>query len=127
MFLDKDAFLEATELKKEIMNLGSGKIIVSEMTAENYLELCELCKLEGSESEGSYKLDVKKFNPGLVAFSVVDEEGNRIFSNEDIPILAKRSQKQFSPIVLKAQKLNGLVGDEGNDSEPTQNGSSSGE
>jgi hypothetical protein len=127
MILNREGFLKETELKKEIVSLENGDVIVSEMSAEDYLELCQLCKLDGSDKEGSYKLDVKKFNPGLVAFCVVDEKGDRIFLNEDIPLLSKRSQKQFSKIILKAQQLNGLIGDEGNDSEPTQTGSNSGE
>ena len=40
--------------------------------------------------------------------TVCDENGKRIFKDEDIPALGKKSAKALSLIFDKAQELNGL-------------------
>ncbi|WP_022699304.1 hypothetical protein [Euryhalocaulis caribicus] len=44
----------------------------------------------------------------LVAMTALDAEGNRIFSDEDVPALVKKSGAATDPIYVKAVRLNGL-------------------
>ena len=48
----------------------------------------------------------------LVALSIVDENGDRLFSPEDIEALGKKSCKALSRVFEVAQKLNGIGEDD---------------
>lgn len=130
MILNKKQILAATALKTKTVPLPEGGVIVSEITADDYLEICTLAAdggIESADAQGNVKLDMKKFNAALMAYSIVDAKGARIFDDSDIPLLIKRSQKSFSLIMKDIKELNGLTGTEGNASEPTKGGSSTGE
>ena len=64
----------------------------------------------------------------VAALSLVDEHGERLFSDEDLPDLAKKNARALDRIFTVALRLNGLdTGARdtlGNDSRPTQNGDS---
>lgn len=130
MVLNKKKLLSAMALKTKTVKLPEGGVIVSEITADDYLEICNLSAdggIESADAQGNIKLNMKKFNAALMAYCVVDEKGDRIFDNEDIPLLIKSSQKSFAIIMAGCKEMNGLVGTEGNASEPTEGGSSTGE
>jgi hypothetical protein len=81
------------------------------------LESCSVVDHEKKDADGNPKveIDMKKFTPALVAYCVVDENGDRIFDNSDIDRISKSSTSVFKKMSVAAQKLNGLVGNEGND------------
>ena len=128
--LNKKELLGALALKRGIVKLPEGDVLITEMSANDYLEMCNLSKVEGQEPDekGAIQLDMKKFNPAILVYCVVDEEGKRIFDEDDMEFLAaKTAQGPFMKIVQKAKELNGLMGDEGNDLELTKIDSSDGE
>lgn len=112
MVLNRESILEAAKLKTEVVELEEGSVIVSEISALDYNEICELSKKPDCD-----EVDMKKFTPTLLAFGIVNENGERVFSNEDIPLLAKLAQKPFMKIADGVKRLNGLIGDEAKNSE----------
>lgn len=127
MGFSREDLLNETKLETVVVSVGSGSVIVSEISGPDYLAACEFAKIGDGDTDGNFKLSIHKLNPALLAYGIVDEEGNRIFTDEDIPLLAKRSMKKFEPALVAIKQLNGLLSDEGNVSEPTPNGSTSGE
>ncbi len=55
------------------------------------------------------ELNMANVRAKLVAMSVVDEEGNRIFSDADVKELSKKSATALQRIFAVAQKLSGLT------------------
>jgi hypothetical protein len=135
MICTKDEMFAELKLNTEVVELASGKkVIVSEISAPDYSKLWEIEGVTTGESgevdkdgNKTVSVDMGKFTPALLAYTIVDENGERIFTDEDIPKLAKSASGPFLKIAKVAKRLNGLLGDEGNVSEPTQNGSPSGE
>lgn len=128
--LNKEELISAMSLKTAEVGLPEGTVLISEISANDYLDMCDLSKMEGVDADdnGVIQLDMKKFNPAVLVYCVVDAEGNRIFDKGDMEFLsAKAAQGPFMKLVQKAKELNGLIGDEGNDSEPTELTSSDGE
>lgn len=129
----KDELFDEFKLKTEVVTLDSGKeVIVSELSATDYAKIWEIEGVIGEKTvtangEDGVTVDMNLFTPILLAFAIVDDEGNRVFGDEDIPKLARSASGPFLKIAAVAKRINGLTGDEGNGSEPTQNGSPSGE
>ena len=128
MGLSRQELLDGSVLETAVVSLPIGEVIVTEISAPDYIEICELSKKDGTDVvDGSMQIDMRKFDPALLAFGIIDEEGNRIFTNDDSPLLAKRSMKKFEPALKKLKEMSGLLRDSGNESEPTLSGSTSGE
>lgn len=108
MILNKEELLGKMAPKKETVEIEGGEVIVSEIGATALIELYTRKELQ--DSEGNWIMS--KFTPALVALCVVDDAGNRIFADEDIPQLERAAASQFSKIAQVARRLNGLAGDE---------------
>jgi hypothetical protein len=108
MTLDRDALLKTMELKKETIEIEGGEAIISEIGASDLIDL--YTRKELHDDDGN--IIMAKFTPALVAMSVVDESGERLFLDADIPLLEKSAASQFSKLAQVARRLNGLVGDE---------------
>lgn len=52
--------------------------------------------------------NMKNLRAKLVALTIVDEEGNRIFSQQDVNLLGKKSALALNRVFEVAQRLNGL-------------------
>ena len=127
MGFSREDLLNETKLETVVVSVGNGSVTVSEISGPDYLAAWEYAKMDDGETDGNFKVNIHKLNPALLAYGIVDEEGNRIFTDDDIPLLAKRSMKKFEPVLIAIKRLNGLLSDEGNASEPTPDGSTSGE
>jgi hypothetical protein len=53
-------------------------------------------------------MNLRNIRAKLVALTVVDEDGNRIFSDEDAEALGKKSAAALDRIFAVAQRLSGL-------------------
>lgn len=115
MSLNRDMLLNTMKLKTEEVELGAGTVIVSEIGAADYIKLWTDPK---TQKDGT--VDMARFTPALIAYAVVDETGNRIFTDADVDILARSSQGPFLKIAEVARKLNGLSGEETKNSESDQ-------
>lgn len=108
MILNREALLVKMELKKETVTLGEDEVIVTEIGAKDLIELYTRKELQDDDGN----IVMGKFTPALVSLAVVDESGNRIFSDSDIPLLEKASAPTFAKLAEPARRLNGLKGDE---------------
>jgi hypothetical protein len=108
MILDKNAFLESMKLKQETVTIEGGEVVLSELGATDMMNLYTRKELQNENGD----IVMSKFIPALVAVSAIDEDGKRLFSDEDIPLLEKAASSQFGKLAQVARRLNGLVGDE---------------
>jgi hypothetical protein len=108
MFLDRNALLEAMKLKTETVAIDDGEVILSEIGAKDLMDLYTRKDLQ--DEKGG--IVMSKFVPALVAKSVIDENGNRLFTDEDAELLEKAGAARFSNLAQTARRLNGLAGDE---------------
>lgn len=110
--LTKEELLGELKLKSETVEIGNGLVNVSEVSAVDYINLWTECneKTGETDSKGEPITDVNmsKFIPRLVAFSVTDEAGNRMFGDEEISAFERAAQGPFSKIAEVAKRLNGL-------------------
>lgn len=129
MIRTKEDLLKDLELSIKTVTLKSGKqICVSEIGASDYMRMCELCASDdGADQNGNLKVDMRKFNAGIIAFSLVDPLGNRLFEDSDIPLLENKARPLITEMADIAKRVNGLFSEEGNESEPTEGGSTTGE
>lgn len=121
MALDKSAILAALKPQTEEVEIPGGTVIVSQISATDYINLWTDPTMKGDGGE----VDMAKFTPRLVAACVVDEAGNRIFTDEEADLLGKGASKPFAILADAARRLNGLSGEETKNSEPSPNADSS--
>jgi len=111
--LNKDAILAAQDLKTERVTVKEwgGEVIVSEMGGLTAVEFWEfLDSGEGEdESAATQKNIARMFKPAAIAFCVVDEDGNRLFANDDIPHLARKNIGVIKRVFAVVDKLNLLT------------------
>lgn len=108
--LSKEDILHAVDLPKEEVEVPEwgGSVIVRGLTG------AERDKFEASIV--TLKGDKTGFNPEnmrakLVVLCVVDEEGKRLFSNEDVKALGEKSALALNRVFEVAQRLSGLSPD----------------
>lgn len=110
--LTKEELLGELKLKSETVEIGDGYVNVSEVSAVDYITLWTECSEETGEKDAKGNVittvNMSKFIPRLVAFSVTDEAGNRMFGDEEISAFERAAQGPFSKIAEVAKRLNGL-------------------
>lgn len=114
--LSKGELLQAMALKTERIELSPGReVIVSEIGAGDLMALYS--NPDYQDADGA--INMVKLMPALVACSVVDESGQRVFGDDDIPSLARASQGPFMKLTEACRRLNGMDGSETKNSEET--------
>lgn len=108
MILSKEQILSADDLPKttvDVENEWGGEVIVRSMTGteRDAWELSNICDGE---------VDLSNVRARLVALTAIDEEGNRLFSEEDATELGKKSASALAKVFEASQKLNGLSADD---------------
>lgn len=117
--LNKAELLNAMRLKTEVVKIEGGEVVVSEMGAADYIQLWSTAP---HKEDGT--IDMSKFTPMLVTYSVVDAENNRIFSDEDVEVLSRSASGPFTKLAAAARRVNGMAGDEAKNSKPSRADSS---
>jgi len=106
--LKREDMLSKTDLKKEAITIAEwgGDVFVAEMsgTSRDAWEQ----HLKERDSAGRIISPRAK----LIAFTVVDEKGERIFTDADIVLIGKLSSSSLEKVCVVAMRLNGL-GEEG--------------
>lgn len=105
--LTRDAILQAQDLPRELVEVPQwgGSVYVRALTgAERDTFETSIVEQRGK----STKMNLKNIRAKLVALSVVDEEGNRIFSDADASALGKKSAAALDKVFEVAQRLSGL-------------------
>lgn len=118
--LSKAELLGTIKLKSETVSIGGGEVIVSEVGAEDYLKIWT-----DPANQTNGEVDLIKVTPVLVAYSIVDADGNRMFTDDEIELFRRSSFEQFQKLAQVAKKLNGLTGEETKNSEAGQTNCSS--
>lgn len=108
MTLSKDQILEASDLKSEAVEVPEwgGSVNVRTMTGadRDAFESSMVTK----DADGNRKPDMSNLRAKLVALTVVDDAGNRLFDVSDVDRLALKSAAALERVFVAAQKLNGL-------------------
>lgn len=101
MSLSRDQILAAKDLKTEVVKVKEwgGEVIVTMMDGEGR-DLFE------SSLQTDGKRDLKNFRAKLLAFCIVDDKGERLFSESDIVALGKKSAAVLTRLADAATRLN---------------------
>lgn len=119
----REELLERIKLKKELVDIGEGhQVYLTELEAAVFYPIW-LDPAYAGEGEGS--VDLRKVVPVLLAHSIVDEDGNRLFSDEEAGTLAKITPSVYFPLSEAVRRLNGILGVEAKNSDASQEGDSS--
>ncbi|WP_461367541.1 hypothetical protein [Candidatus Darwinibacter acetoxidans] len=105
--LTRDAILQAEDLPCELVEVPewSGSVYVRALTG------IERDAFEQSvvEQKGkSTKMNLRNIRAKLVALTAVDEEGKRLFTDDDAALLGKKSAAALDRVFDVAQRLSGL-------------------
>lgn len=119
MSTGKAALLAALVLKQETIEVNGATFIISEIGATDYIRLWT----DKNNQDASGEIDMAKFTPALIACAVVDESGQRVFDNNDIPALERAAYGPLLKIAEVAKRLNGLTGEETKNSDAETIGS----
>lgn len=108
MTLTKDQILEANDLQSEPVHVQEwgGSVRVRTMTGadRDAFEASMITTL----SDGTRKPNMANMRAKLVALTVVDEAGNRVFDVTDVDRLALKSAAALERVFNAAQRINGL-------------------
>lgn len=110
---------EEGALKTERVPLKNGDAIVSQIGGADYIKLWRDPKNQMQE-DGKDVIDMARFTPALISYAVVDEAGNRLFTEEDIEKLSRFNSDVFLKLADPARRLNGLSGEEEKNSDGSQ-------
>lgn len=108
-YLTRDQILTAQDISREEVHVPEwwdGTVLVQGLNGE------ERDALEGSMIKGKGKnaeVNLANLRAKLVARSIVDEDGNRLFSDHDIPALAKKSAAALDRVYTVAQRLSRIT------------------
>lgn len=103
--LTKDEILQADDLPTEIVPVPEwgGDVMVRTMTGKDRDEL------ETSIVSDPNKRDLTNLRAKIVAFSVVGEDGKRLFTSEDVLALGEKNARALDRIFGVAQRLSGFT------------------
>lgn len=101
-FLTREQILSSQDLETEEVDAFGGKVLVKSLTAA---EREELRKDMGTDEK---EMDLLLIQMKLVSLCIVGENRKRLFSEEDIGVLAKKSAKELDKVFEVAQRLSGL-------------------
>lgn len=103
--LNRNDILTKDNLKKMCVSVPAwgGDVFVSEMSAATRDQWEKKLVEEREESD-----KISSSRAALVIITVVDEKGNPLFTEKDIPQIGKLSSMALDPVIKAAQKLNGL-------------------
>ena len=108
MMLTRDQILEAPDLKTEAVIVAEwgGSVLVRSMNGadRDAFEASMITTL----ADGTRKPDMANMRAKLVALTVVDEAGNRLFDITDVARLALKSASALERVFNAAQRLNGM-------------------
>ncbi|WP_461369485.1 hypothetical protein [Candidatus Darwinibacter acetoxidans] len=105
--LTRDAILQAEDLPRELVEVPEwgGCVYVRALTgAERDAFEASVVEQRGK----STKMNLRNIRAKLVALTAVDEEGKRLFTDDDAALLGKKSAAALDRVFDVAQRLSGL-------------------
>jgi hypothetical protein len=107
MVLAKDAILSADDLKTETVEVPQwgGSVKVRMMTGVERDAFEESCiEVKGNDRRQNFK----NLRAKLCAMCIVDDDGNRLFTDDEAAALGKKSAAALDLVFTVAQRLNGM-------------------
>lgn len=103
--LTRDAILAVPDLQTEVVDVPEwgGSVVVGVMTG------AERDAWEASLVDAKGKVNIENIRARLVARTIRDEAGARMFSDTDIAALGNKSAAALDRCAKVAQRLNGLT------------------
>ena len=107
MFLTKEQILSAQDFKTEEVEVPEwdGKVRVKSLTAKER-DRFEAGMIEGRGKDR--KTNLENLRARLVAKTVVDEQGNLLFSEKDVDALGEKNAAAIDTVFAVAQRLSKL-------------------
>lgn len=106
--LTRDQILAADDLKRETIEVPEwgGEVIVRSLTgAERDAFEDSVVKQRGKSRE----LNLRNARARLVSLSLIDEAGNKLFTDKDVDLLGRKSAAGLDRVFAAAQRLSGLT------------------
>lgn len=103
-YLTREQIIAAEDLKSEDVEVPEwgGKVLVRSLTGTDRDKLgASLIGPDGHPNKGKYRV-------GLVAASMVDENGNPLFGFDEVDALGKKSSAALDRVYAVAERLNGI-------------------
>ena len=125
--LTKENILKADDLKTETVKVPEwgGSVVIKEMTGSER-DTFEQATYHKNGSD--YEVNMKDMRARLCAICMVDDKGERLFTDADVSALSGKSAKALDRVFSRSQKLNAIsskdVEELAKNSEATQIGSS---
>lgn len=113
-YLTREQILTVDDMIKEEVPVPEwgGTVLVKRLSGEERDRYEDsLYKQEGKK----YKLTVNNIKARLAAYSIIDENGNRIFTEADIAELGKKSAKALNRVADVCRKLSGFTDEDMNE------------
>ncbi|NLN25332.1 MAG: hypothetical protein GX163_06735 [Bacteroidetes bacterium] len=113
-YLTREQILTVDDMIKEEVPVPEwgGTVLVKRLSGEERDRYEDsLYKQEGKK----YKLTVNNIKARLAAYSIIDENGNRIFTEVDIAELGKKSAKALNRVADVCRKLSGFTDEDMNE------------
>ena len=109
--LTKSAILAAADLKTEDVDVPEwgGSVRVRSFTGRERDDF-EASMVRGDGKDR--KVDLTNMRARLVGLTVIDETGQRLFSDDEIDLLGAKAGAALDRVFAVAQKLNGLSSDD---------------
>ena len=129
--LSKKKILDANDLPREKVFVPewadgdeSAYVIVRALTAKEQDDFDRLI-FKGTMNEGETpEIDTSNYRAKRAIFCLCDDEGQSLFTLEDLPALSGKSAKAMQRVLEVDQKLNGKVKEKVKNSEPAPDASS---
>jgi hypothetical protein len=102
--MTREELLSKLKPETETVEIGRGSVIVVELSS---IEFSELWRSEAVKGEDG-KVDMLRFTAYLVARCVMAESGERMFYDEDVPVLQNSGVTKFTQLAATAQRVNGI-------------------
>jgi len=108
MVMDRDSILGSDDLKTEVIDVPewNGKVRVRSLTgSERDAYESSITRRHGTDVE----LNLVNARAKLVVLTVVDDDGVRIFGDDDVMELGKKNATAVNRVFEVAQRLSGLT------------------
>ncbi len=106
--LTRDQILQAQDIARETVSVPEwgGSVLVRGLTGqERDAYEATIMRLNGTNAQ----MNLVNARAKLVARSVIDENGERLFGDEDVALLSKKSAAALERVFGVAQRLSGLT------------------
>lgn len=107
--LSKDAILQAPDMPVETVSVPEwgGQVCVRTMSGTDR-DAFEASLIGQQNGQQNAQHQLQNVRARLVALTVCDKSGARLFSDADIPALGTKSAKALDRVFAVAQRLNGI-------------------